>query len=483
MKRRSILTLLATLPVSAACGESPAPREPAREQTPRPEHYTTTLIEGVPHVRQKPDFCGEAVVAAYLTKLGKAYDQDDVFALSGMDPSRGMGATTRELKEALERIGFDAGPVWHHVSATHASTEIAHLFDQMHEDLVAGVPSIVCTHYADRPNTTEHFRLVLGYDADADEVIYHEPAENDGAYRRMKRDLMVKLWPLKYEDDRWTVIRMRLAPKRLIDPPRFVGHSPADYAQHVMALKARLPEGFTVTVEKPFVVVGDDPPNVVRKRAAGTVRWAVDKLKTAYFAKDPKHIIDVFLFKDKRSYRQHTWDLWKEKPDTPYGYYSSDDRAMVMNISTGGGTLVHEIVHPFIAANFPRCPSWFNEGLGSLYEQSAERNGKIIGQTNWRLAGLQEAIRRNVVPSFKTLTHTTTREFYDRDPGTNYSQSRYLLYYLQEHDLLNGYYHAFFKNRAKDPTGYDTLQSVLGVTDMSAFKTKWEKYVRSLRFG
>ena len=24
-----------------------------------------------------------------------------------------------------------------------------------------------------------------------------------------------------------------------------------------------------------------------------------------------------------------------------------------MNISTGGGTLVHEIVHPFIEANFP----------------------------------------------------------------------------------------------------------------------------------
>ena len=46
-----------------------------------------------------------------------------------------------------------------------------------------------------------------------------------------------------------------------------------------------------------------------------------------------------------------------------------------MNIATGGGTLVHEIVHPFVEANFPGCPTWFNEGLGSLYEQSAERKG------------------------------------------------------------------------------------------------------------
>jgi len=51
---------------------------------------------------------------------------------------------------------------------------------------------------------------------------------------------------------------------------------------------------------------------------------------------------------------------------------------------------VHEIVHPFMAANFPDCPAWFNEGLASLYEQSSERDGKIIGLTNWRLAVCRE---------------------------------------------------------------------------------------------
>ncbi len=508
MRRRSILTLLATLPVSAACGESSTPREPARvpgEPAANPQgaspRYATTLIPDVPHIRQKPDFCGEAIVAAYLAKLGKSYDQDDVFALSGMDPSRGMGATTRELKVALERIGFEPGAVWHHVSAENAPTELEALFENMHADLVAGVPSIICTRYADRARTTEHFRLVLGYDANSDEVIYHEPAETDGAYRRMKRQLMLELWPLKYAADRWTVIRMRLAPNstapnstasgrpsmRLADPPHFAGHAPADYAQHVLALNKRLPKGFTVQVQEPFVVVGDDTPALVRKRAAGTVRWAVDKLKAAYFASDPKDIIDVYLFKDNRSYRKHAWDFWGDKPDTPYGYFSDDDHAMVMNISTGGGTLVHEIVHPFIDANFPDCPAWFNEGLGSLYEQSAERNGNIVGLTNWRLAGLQEAIRRRVVPSFQTLTHTSTRAFYEHDPGTNYAQSRYLLYYLQEQSLLRRYYHAFNKGRVSDPTGYDTLAAVLGLpptsTAMGAFQNAWQQYVMSLRFA
>jgi len=154
-----------------------------------------------------------------------------------------------------------------------------------------------------------------------------------------------------------------------------------------------------------------------------------------------------------------------------------------MNIGTGGGTLVHEIVHPFIDTNFPDCPAWLNEGLGSLYEQSSGKGNDIVGLTNWRLAGLQKAIRKDRVPSFKALTATSSHEFYNEDRGTNYAQARYLCYYLQEKGLLTRFYHAFYAARAKDPTGYKTLQSVLGKKDMVAFKKDWEKYVLKLRFG
>ena len=113
------------------------------------------------------------------------------------------------------------------------------------------------------------------------------------------------------------------------------------------------------------------------------------KLKKDYFKQDPLHIIDIWLFKDKASYEKNCRKLIGTRPTTPYGFYSSTNRSLVMNISTGGGTLVHEIVHPFIESNFPECPSWFNEGLASLYEQCREENGKIWGLTNWRLRGLQ----------------------------------------------------------------------------------------------
>ncbi len=483
------MCLLVELPAGACNGREPSTNRPPEQ--PRvvvakmaPGARASVLIPDVPHEVQKPDFCGEAAASMYLRALGKAYTQDDVFAMSGMDPARGMGVTTRELKASLENIGFDTGDVWYRVDVAHATRDLGSRFDELYDDLARGVPSIVCTHYDDSPNTTEHFRLVLGYDAERDEVIYHEPAVRAGAYNRMKRAQFLQLWPLKYERDEWTVVRLALEPNGLRDPPAHSQHTSADYAQHVMKLRTRLPRGFTVVVEPPFVVIGDGGERAVRASATRTVRWAVELLEKDFFSRDPKEILDIWLFRDKASYRKHTWDLFGDRPDTPYGYYSSSEKALVMNIATGGGTLVHEIVHPFVEANFPECPAWFNEGLGSLYEQSSSRDGHIIGLTNWRLAGLQEALRRGTVPTFETLTSTTSDEFYGEDSGTNYAQARYLLYYLQERGLLVRYYREFHANRDSDPTGYETLTKILGLTqrDMRKFERDWARYVLGLRF-
>lgn len=440
------------------------------------------LIPGVPHIKQKPDFCGEACVAMALNRLGRSVDQDWVFDQSGLDPLAGRGCYTRELAKAIQTIGFDAGQVWYTVTAANADAELHAQFQRLHRDLKRGVPSIVCMHYSDQPQTTEHFRLIVGYSQRDDEVIYHEPAEEEGAYKCMDRREFLKLWPLKYDPAQWTLIRMPLVPARLIEGSATKRMTEADYAQHIRKLKEKLgPREFTMVIEKPFVVIGDEDEATVKRRGEQTVRWAVDRLKKDYFARAPDHIIDVWLFKDKDSYEQNAWELLEDRPTTPYGYYSAKHRALVMNIATGGGTLVHEIVHPFMAANFPACPSWFNEGLASLYEQCGDNNGHIHGYTNWRLTGLQEAIRKDRLPTFEELCGTTTREFYDDAHGTNYAQARYLCYYLQERGLLVKYYHTFRKNADKDPTGYETLKTLLNERDMTAFQERWEDYVLKLK--
>lgn len=255
-----------------------------------------------------------------------------------------------------------------------------------------------------------------------------------------------------------------------------------DFARHVERLRERVSDEFTIVVQPPFVVIGDEPTPRVKRWAANTVGWAVAKLKAEYFDRDPDEILDVWLFKDADSYQRNAKRLFDSTPTTPYGYYSPSAKALVMNISTGGGTLVHEIVHPFVRANFPECPAWLNEGLGSLYEQSAEREGRIVGLTNWRLAGLQRAIHGKRLKTFQDLTRTTDDEFYDDERGEHYAQARYLCYYLQEKGLLKDYVRTFMANRADDPTGYETLKKTLGEEDMAAFQARWEKFVLGLRF-
>ncbi|MBI4603467.1 MAG: C39 family peptidase [Planctomycetes bacterium] len=442
------------------------------------------LIEGVPHVRQKPDFCGEACAAMALAKLGHRADQDLVFDRSGLDPLEGRGCHTKELERALRAIGFAVGEVWHVVGASAAAKDLESLWKDLLADLRKGVPSIACMRYSAARDAPEHFRLVLGYDPGKDEVLYHEPAEEGGAYRRMARGAFLDLWPLKYDRERWTVIRLRLEAGRIALEPSGERFTAADYAQHVRALKRRLPRGFSLALAPPFVVAGDETAATVRRRARDTVAWAVGRLKEAYFDDDPEEIIDVWLFKDNESYERNVRELFGKSPATPFGYYSADDRALVMNIATGGGTLVHEIVHPFVRANFPACPAWLNEGLASLYEQSGERDGKIAGFTNWRLAGLQEAVRAGKVPTFRELTSSGDNGFYRSDRGTNYAQARYLCYYLQEKGLLGRYYREALRSAKEDPTGYETLKRVLGKREdeMPAFEEAWRGFVMGLRY-
>ncbi len=256
----------------------------------------------------------------------------------------------------------------------------------------------------------------------------------------------------------------------------------AAFAEHLAKLSNRVPPGFTVILQSPFVVLGDEAPEAVRRRATQTVKWAVDKLKQDYFQRDPHEIIDIWLFRDHASYTNHARLMFNDTPSSPFGYYSEAHHALVMNIGTGGGTLVHEIVHPFIRANFPNCPTWFNEGLASLYEASAEKDGHIQGRINWRFKGLEKAIKEGRTVSFQKLTSMREAEFYGGNGySQHYAQARYLCYYLQEKGLLVRFYHQFVAASKADPTGYNTLKQVLAEKDMDAFKKKWEGFVLGLR--
>jgi excinuclease UvrABC nuclease subunit len=58
-----------------------------------------------------------------------------------------------------------------------------------------------------------------------------------------------------------------------------------------------------------------------------------------------------------------------------------------------------------------------------------------------------------------------------------------LCYYLQEQGLLKKFYRRFHADHSRDPSGYRTLQEVLGRRDMDAFQREWEAFVAKLTYS
>ncbi|MCB9743529.1 MAG: hypothetical protein H6741_05840 [Alphaproteobacteria bacterium] len=268
------------------------------------------------------------------------------------------------------------------------------------------------------------------------------------------------------------------APAPELSPMRAAlgGTPPSGLQEHLAATD--IPEGFHVAAHAPFLVLGDMPQAEVERLTTRLVAWSDAKLRQDLFRQGPAPWVDVWLFSDAASYEAYVSARFAEPPDTPYGFANAE--GLFMNIATGGGTLVHELVHPFVDADMPGAPPWINEGLGSLYEASAEREGHIVGLLNWRLPGLQDAIREERLGSFRALTALDAAGFYGEGSGDHYAQARYLILYLQEQGALFDFYAAARAHHAEDPSGYAALTAALGEADMAAFQARWEAWVMGL---
>jgi hypothetical protein len=235
-------------------------------------------------------------------------------------------------------------------------------------------------------------------------------------------------------------------------------------------------QGFTVVITAPFVVVGDGGAKQVKHIANGFLHDESTMMEKDFFAKRPEKLIEVWLFHNEKSFRAGAKKFFDDTPDTPFGYYSPEHSAMIMN-ADGLGTLSHELVHPYMEKNFPNVPSWFNEGLASLYEYPGEHKGHIIGHVNWRLPELKKEIRAKTLPTLVKLMHTTSDEFYQADWDA-YAQARYLCYYLQEHGQLHAFYDKFHGDTTDD-SGQAALESVLG-EKLADFEPTWREWVLAI---
>jgi len=234
-----------------------------------------------------------------------------------------------------------------------------------------------------------------------------------------------------------------------------------------------------VVAHPPFVVAGDMGVSQLESYAGQSVVRPARAMWAAYFDKKPDQVITTFLYAGQDNYKLHARKDYPDGGSPYYGYYNPAARTMVMNINTGSGTLVHELTHALVVYDFPNQPTWFNEGLASLHEQCNVEEDGIKGLPNWRLPGLQAAIRDGKLRPLAELV--TRRDFYGPAQGVNYAQARYFVLYMQHKGLLREFYRHFRDHADGDQPDVRAIEHVFG-RKIAEIEPAFIAWVKTLKF-
>ncbi len=231
-------------------------------------------------------------------------------------------------------------------------------------------------------------------------------------------------------------------------------------------LTEKLEPSFRIIVRPPFVIVGDVSVAALDQHYRETILPTSRALSLMYFDHPPDEPISILLFATEKAYQQTAKRFDDRSTANYHGYYIRTDRRVMLNASTGSGTLSHELTHALGHFDFPAMPEWFDEGLASLYEEcSFTSDGlQLVGHSNWRLNHLLNAMHRRKLDSLEALLGA--RKFRSERQEIDYAQARYLCLYLQERNVLPLFYRKFRANSATDPSGMQTLREVFAQTSL-----------------
>jgi hypothetical protein len=180
----------------------------------------------------------------------------------------------------------------------------------------------------------------------------------------------------------------------------------------------------------------------------------------------------AYVFADDASYEAYCRRHEGGSCPSAYGFYVVGERRAVANVGRGAGVLVHELMHALVRDDFPGVPTWFDEGLASLYETPwFDGQGGVHGGPNERDAWLREALdtplgRREAGPA--RLLGMGGHDFRREHERMHYASARSFCRWLDERGQLWAFYERWRENAAGDVTGFRALAETAGLTPEGA---------------
>lgn len=180
----------------------------------------------------------------------------------------------------------------------------------------------------------------------------------------------------------------------------------------------------------PWVVASDLPEDSLEVLLERTLRVRAAEVQQRLFEQPVTEPVAIYLFSADSYERRHR-ELFGRPPGTPFGYWSATHRRVVVNGSTGGGTLLHELVHVMVEDDLPHAPPWFDEGLSALHEATTlDDMGRVRGISNWRQLQLSRLLTQRASGLLEELVSGRL------ESGAHDALARYLVFFLQERGVL-----------------------------------------------
>ncbi len=242
-------------------------------------------------------------------------------------------------------------------------------------------------------------------------------------------------------------------------------------------LLTQLDPSYSLLVRPPYVIAGNLSDEMLERLHRDVIHPTEQALSVSFFDQRPTAPIKIVVFATESDLRDFARRVDRRQPDSYYGYYLRSQRRIVVNISTGAGTLAHELTHALSHFDFPNMPEWFDEGLASLFEQSdfSDNSRRLAGADNWRVHHVLRALHDNRLrPTAELLSDRGLRSEHQT---IDYAHARYICLYLQEQQLLEPYYRKLRARAEHDPHGLNTLLELLSLDTSSDLDTDFRRWV------